>query len=123
MRRLSLALTSALLLSCATPGATPKEPSAAEPRPISGKVVASGTPMANVRVVVLKHRPPLGAEPPCACEDHPPHPLANCPAPESTDKLAALARTEPEAAQVSQVTTGADGTFVTPPLNDGRYDV
>jgi len=123
MRRLSFTLTCAFLLSCATPGASPKEPPAPEPQPISGKVMTGDKPVPGAQVVVVKHRPPLGAEPPCACEDHPPHPLGECPAPESTEKLAALARSEPEATQVSHVTTGADGTFTTAPLTDGRYDV
>ncbi|HEY8211243.1 MAG TPA: carboxypeptidase-like regulatory domain-containing protein [Myxococcaceae bacterium] len=122
MRRPSLVLTSALLLSCATTGGAPKEAPVA-PQPISGKVLATGTPLAKVRVVVLKHRLPLGAESPCACEDHPTHALASCPAPESTEKLAGLAKVEPEANQVTQITTGADGTFVTPPLNEGHYDL
>lgn len=126
MRRLPLALTSAFLLSCATPGGGPKEqpPAAApKPQPIAGKVMRGDKPLPGVRVVVLKHRAPLGAEPPCACEDHPPHPLGECPAPESTEQLAALARSEPESAPVSHVTTSADGTFTTPPLDDGRYDL
>jgi len=125
MRRLAFTLTCTFLLSCATPGAPPKEkePPAPEPKPISGKVMKGDKAVPGAKVVVVKHRAPLGAEPPCACEDHPPHPLGECPAPESTEKLAALAHSEPEATSVSQVTAGADGTFTTPPLTDGRYDV
>src|SRR6185295_11017714 len=111
MSRLAFTLTCTFLLSCATPGASPKEkePPAPEPKPISGKVMKGDKAVPGAKVVVVKHRAPLGAEPPCACEDHPPHPLGECPAPESTEKLAALAHSEPEATSVSQVTAGADG--------------
>ena len=124
MRRASALLTVALLLCCATPGETKKEAEAPPPpKPISGKVTAAGAPAPGARVVVTRHRPGLGTEPPCACEDHPSHALALCLAPESSEKLAALVRTEPEAAPVAEVTTGPDGEFTTPPLPEGRYDL